>query len=58
MDNLQISHGLATQTLRHSFSTDCTWHGHIKYITDKAWDRINVMRKFKYKLDRKYLEIT
>ena len=35
----------------------CTWHHHIKYITEKAWGRINVMRKLKFKLDRKSLEI-
>ena len=39
------------------FSTDCTWHKHIDYIKEKAWGRINVMRKLKFKLDRKSLEI-
>ena len=38
-------------------SSDCSWHQHIKYITDKALDRINIMRKLKFKLDRKSLEI-
>ena len=38
------------------FSNDCSWHRHIKYIKDKAWSRINVMRKLKFKLDRKSLE--
>ena len=38
-------------------SSDCSWHQHIKYITDKAWNRINIMRKLKFKLDRKSLEI-
>ncbi|MCW4344426.1 MAG: reverse transcriptase domain-containing protein [Candidatus Thiodiazotropha endolucinida] len=38
-------------------SNDCSWHQHIKYITDKAWNRINIMRKLKFKLDRKSLEI-
>ena len=37
-------------------STDCSWHKHIDYIKGKAWTRINVMRKFKYTLDRKSLE--
>ena len=37
-------------------SKDCSWHEHIKYIKEKAWLRINVMRKLKYKLDRKSLE--
>ena len=38
------------------FSEDCSWHKHIDYIKDKAWTRINLMRKFKYELDRKALE--
>ena len=38
-------------------SADCIWHKHIKYITDKAWGRINIMRRLKFKLDRKSLEI-
>ena len=33
-------------------STDCSWHKHIDYIKDKAWTRMDVMRKFKYTLDR------
>ena len=37
-------------------STDCSWHKHIEYIKEKAWAMINVMRKFKYTLDRKSLE--
>ena len=39
------------------FSVDCTWHKHIDYIKEKDWGRINIMRKLKYKLDRKSLEI-
>ena len=39
------------------FSTECTWHKHTDYIKEKAWGRINVMRKLKFKLDRKSLEI-
>ena len=38
-------------------SSDCTWHKHVKYKTDKAWGRINIMRRLKFKLDRKSLEI-
>ena len=36
--------------------SDCSWHKHIEYVKSKAWSRINVMRKFKYTLDRKSLE--
>ncbi|MCG8033360.1 MAG: reverse transcriptase family protein, partial [Candidatus Thiodiazotropha taylori] len=38
------------------FSEDCSWHKHIDYIKERAWTRINLMRKFKYDLDRKSLE--
>ena len=38
------------------FSYDCSWHKHIEYIKEKAWIRINIMRKLKYELDRKSLE--
>ena len=39
-------------------STDCTWHKHIDYIKEKVWGRFNIMRKLKFKLDRKSLEIS
>lgn len=38
------------------FTKDCTWHKHINYIKEKAWLRINIIKKLKYKLDRKSLE--
>ena len=37
-------------------SGDCSWHYHINYIKEKAWARINIMRKLKFLLDRKSLE--
>ena len=37
-------------------SNDCTWQEHIDYIKEKAWTRINIMRRLKYDLDRKSLE--
>ena len=39
------------------FSQDGSWHHQIQFIKDKAWTRINIMRKLKFKLDRKSLEI-
>ena len=39
------------------FSSDCNWHEHIDYIKTKAWFCINIMRKLKFQLDRKSLEI-
>ena len=38
-------------------TNDCTCHEHINYIKEKDWFRINIMRKLKFKLDRKSLEI-
>ena len=38
-------------------SNDCTWHNHIEYIKEKAWKRLNTMRRLKLVLDRKSLEI-
>ena len=40
-------------------SNYCTWHKHIDYVKEKAWgriNRINIMRRLKFCLDRKYLE--
>ena len=39
------------------FSNTCTWNTHLEYVLDKAWSRINIMRRLKYTLDRKSLEI-
>ena len=36
-------------------SNDGTWHEHIDYITSKAWQKIYVMRKLKFLLDRESL---
>ena len=56
MQNQQITEVESHKHLGIYFSNDCTWHHHIKYIVDKAWTRINIMRKLKFKLDRKSLE--
>ena len=37
-------------------SRDCTWHEHIKHIMAKAWQRIHIMRRLKFILDRKSLQ--
>ena len=56
MQNQQITEVESHKHLGIYFSNDCTWHHHIKYIVDKAWTRINIMRKLKFKLDRKSLK--
>lgn len=57
MNNQQIQEVDFHKHLGLVFSRDGTWHEHIKLITSKAWTRINIMRKLKYQLDRKALEI-
>ena len=34
-----------------------SWHQQINFILERAWCSINIMRKLKFKLDRKSLEI-
>lgn len=38
------------------FQSNCTWHEHLNMIISKAWQRIYVMRKLKFMLDRKPLQ--
>ena len=38
------------------FSNDCAWHDQLEHIKKKAWIRVNVMRKLKFKLDRRSLQ--
>ena len=58
LNQLMIAEVL-TATCNTCITTGClasTWHHHIRYITEKTWIRINIMRKLKFKLDRKSLE--
>ena len=56
MENAEIKEVSAHKHLGIFFSNDCSWHTHIDYIKEKAWKRINVMRKLKFVLDWKALE--
>ncbi|MCG8113035.1 MAG: reverse transcriptase domain-containing protein [Candidatus Thiodiazotropha taylori] len=56
MQNVEINEVDSHKHLGLYLSQDCTWHQHIEFIKEKAWCRINVMRKLKFKLDRKSLE--
>ena len=38
------------------FSNDCAWHDQLEHIKKKAWIRVHVMRKLKFKLDRRSLQ--
>ena len=56
MQNVQIQEVSSHKHLGLYFSNDCSWHQHIDYIKQKAWFRIHIMRKLKFKLDHKSLE--
>ena len=56
MQNVQIQEVSSHKHLGLYFSNDCSWHQHIDNIKQKAWFRIHIMRKLKFKLDRKSLE--
>ena len=56
MQNHQVTEVESHKHLGFFFSSDCSWHQHIEYIKQKAWTRINIMRKLKFRLDRKALE--
>ena len=56
MDNVQIKEVDRHRHLGITFSSDLNWHNHITEITTKAWQRLNILRAFKFKFDRKSLE--
>ena len=58
MENKPIIEDSSHKHLGIIFSNDCTWHEHLENVKAKAWKRINIMRKLKFKLDRKSLQIT
>ena len=55
-NNSQIIEVQHHKHLGLTLSNSGTWNEHINYVKDKAWSRINIMRKFKFKLNRKALE--
>jgi hypothetical protein len=57
MLNTNISSVASHKHLGVILSSDCGWKSHTDYIRQKAWKRINIMRKLKFILDRKSLEI-
>ena len=57
MNNQPITEVTSHKHIGFVFCSDCTWHDHFEHIKAKAWARINVMRKLKFQLDRKSLQI-
>ena len=56
MDQTQINEVMSHKHLGIIFTNDSNRHEHIEHIKAKAWTRINVMHKLKFKLDRKSLQ--
>ena len=52
MHNQQLTEVTSHNYLGLHISKDCTRHEQIENIKEKAWFRINIMRKFKFLLDR------
>ena len=57
MSGTQINEVNSHKQLGIYLSNDCTWHNRFEYIKEKAWKRLNTMRRLKLVLDRKSLEI-
>ena len=57
MNNVHIKEVTHHKHLGLFLSRDGTWHEHIDYITSKAWQRLNIMRKLKFLLNRESLQI-
>ena len=57
MENQRIEETEQHKHLGLTFSNNCSWHSHIEQIKNKAWKRIAILRKLKFQLDRKSLEI-
>ena len=57
MNNQQVNEVSTQKHLVLYISYNCSWHEHIDYIKAKAWQRINTMRRLKFDLDRKSLQI-
>ena len=56
IENTTINEVEANKHLGLYISNECSWHQYINYIKEKALTKINIMRRLKYKLDRKLLE--
>ena len=56
MAGTQITEVASHKHLGVIFQNDGSWHNHIDYVKEKAWTRINAMKKLKFDFDRKSLE--
>ena len=57
MNSHQVSEVDCHKQLGLVLSNDGSWHHQINSILERAWYRVNIMRKLKFQLDQKSLEI-
>ena len=57
MNNEILTNVESHKHLGITFESSGSWHKYIQLITSKAWQRIHIMRKLKFHLDRKALDI-
>ena len=57
MDDFPIPTVVVHKHLGCLLSNDGSWHDNIGYIKERAWSRVHVLRKLKFVLDRKALEV-
>ena len=57
MTTLNINEVTSHKHLGLICSDDGSWHEHIDHVKAKSCSRLNIMRKLKFQLDRKSLEI-
>ena len=57
MAKLNINEVTSHKHLGLIFSNDGSWHEYIDHVKAKSWFRLNIMRKLKFQLVRKPLEI-
>ena len=57
MAQLNVTEVTSHKHLGLILSDDGSWHEHIDHVKAKSWFRLNIMRRLKFQLDRKSLEI-
>ena len=57
MNNQQVLEVDCHKHLGLNLSNNGSWHQQMNFILERAWCRITIMRKLKFKLDLKSLEI-
>ena len=55
MQDQPVKEGDALKQLELYFSKGRSWHKIIEYISEKTWAKVNIMRTYKFDLDRKAL---